>query len=136
MGETILTNASDRELLEMAAKAFWDSEIDDVCSIRWLDADQAIGYTHGDNQDHNGRDVELCWNPLTDDGDALRLAVALNLDILQDPVKLKTNMVEVVANEYGDEERMLWASEHRAPYPYAATRRAIVRAAAAIGAAK
>lgn len=43
---------TDRELLEAAAKAYWGSEIDDTCSIRWLDKDECIGYTHGDNQDH------------------------------------------------------------------------------------
>lgn len=77
---------TDRELLTLAAKAYWGSEIDDVCSIRWLDADQCIGYTHGDNQDHNGVDREFLWNPLRDDGDALRLAVKLKmaLDIGED----------------------------------------------------
>lgn len=69
---------SDRELLEAAAKAYWGDEIDDVCSIEWDDDDQCIAYTHADNQDHNGHDVQMLWNPLTDDGDALRLAVRLN----------------------------------------------------------
>ena len=54
---------TDRELLERAAKAYWADEIDDVCSIRWLEADQAVGYTHGDNQNHNGDDQEFVWNP-------------------------------------------------------------------------
>ena len=72
---------TDKELLELAAKACWGSEIDDVCSIRWLEVDQCIGYTHADNQDHNGQDVELAWNPLLDDGDALRLLVLLGIEI-------------------------------------------------------
>ena len=72
---------TDRELLERAARAYWGDEIDDVCSIRWLETDQAIGYTHGDNQDHNGEDREFVWNPLTDDGDALRLAVKLRMTV-------------------------------------------------------
>ncbi len=72
---------NDRELLELAARAYWGAEIDDVCSIRWLDADQAIGYTHGDNQDHNGQDVEYLWNPLTDDGDRYRLIGKLKLSV-------------------------------------------------------
>lgn len=64
------------------------------------------------------------FNPLTDDDDALRLAVKLGADI-----QPKGNGVEVwvfesrVSSgvvEYGDD-------------PYAATRRAIVRAAAKIG---
>jgi hypothetical protein len=124
MDSKILSNASDRELLEMAAKAIGyraKFNLAGACQL-WTD-------------DLNSEYIRF-WYPLTDDGDALRLAVSLNLDILQDPVKLKSNRVEVVANEYGDEERMLWASEHRAPDPLAATRRAIVRAAAAIGAAK
>lgn len=104
---------TDRELLEAAAKAFWGKEIDDVCSVRWLEADQAIGYTHGDNQDHNGVDREFVWSPLTDDGDALRLAAKL---YLWEAVRLAHREVS------GDVDI------------YAATRRAIVRAAAAVGA--
>lgn len=73
--------STDRELLELAAKAFWGEEIDDVCSVRWLEEDQAIGYMHGENQDHNGTDQEFAWNPLIDDGDALRLAVKCRIDI-------------------------------------------------------
>ena len=128
---------TDRELLEAAAKAYWGSEIDDTCSIRWLDIDSCIGYTHGENQDHNGCDIELCWNPLEYDAEAFRLAVKLRLDIdngspsdgnryvcayrcgiamVRDPVS------EI--EEIEDECQRL-----------AATRRAIVRAAAEIGAA-
>lgn len=65
------------------------------------------------------------WNPLTNDGDALRLAVKLNISV--------------------DRSRFrcwAWANEWTFPGvceelnnndPYAATRRAIVRAAAEIG---
>jgi hypothetical protein len=80
---------TDRELLELAAKAAGNGFV--------------IGY----------------WNPLTDDGDALRLAVKLGLIV-----------------ECG----RAWISRHGPmfgedvlPDPYAATRRAIVRAAAEIG---
>lgn len=103
---------TDRELLELAAQAFWGSEIDDVCSIRWLEEDQAIGYTHGDNQDHNGVDCEFVWNPLENDGDALRLASKL---YLWEALRLAHRDVSADVDIY------------------AATRRAIVRAAAAIG---
>ena len=72
---------TDKELLELAAIAFWGDEIDDVCSIRWLDRDECIGYTHGDNQDHNGQDVEWCWHPLADDGDCARLEAVLETEI-------------------------------------------------------
>jgi hypothetical protein len=67
------------------------------------------------------------WNPLTDDGDALRLAVKLGIDIeffLGDPSTV-------------DAKRSLGAFIPRTEFmkddPYAATRRAIVRAAAEIG---
>ena len=75
---------TDKELLELAAKAYWGDEIDDVCSVKWSDEDQSILYTHGENQYHNGFgevDAELVWNPLTDDGDAFRLAVRLKIEV-------------------------------------------------------
>lgn len=67
-----------------------------------------------------------CWNPLDDDGDALRLAVGLNMGISipvfrkprADIVCFRDSSVNII--EEGDD-------------PYAATRRAIVRAAASIG---
>ena len=85
---------TDRELLELAAKAAGI----DVHTIE--DAD---GVLHWDG-----------WNPLADDGDALRLAVKLNID----------------AGKPGMRLRIDWRSWED---PYAATRRAIVRAAAEIG---
>lgn len=54
------------------------------------------------------------WRPLTDDGDALRLAVKLNL---WEAVKMAHRLL----------------GEPECPDMYAATRRAIVRAAAEIG---
>jgi hypothetical protein len=70
------------------------------------------------------------WNPLTDDGDALRLAVKLHLDVTMYPV---TNEVGAIQHKhdgicYGTVNRCF---ERTGTYPYAATRRAIVRAAAA-----
>lgn len=65
------------------------------------------------------------WNPLEDDGDALRLAVQLRLDILFSP-----NIVEVLANTDADIEPS--CSEYYMDDPYAATRKAIVKAAAEI----
>lgn len=62
------------------------------------------------------------WNPLDDDGDALRLAVKLAAKISHttDSVLVSIDgIVRSVRSYYGD--------------PYAATRRAIVRAAAEIG---
>ena len=100
---------TDKELLVLAAKA---AGAYDICSdservtVRW----SPILRGH------------IEWNPLTDDGDALRLAVDLKLTVHQ--------------NHSGVEVR--WISEHlwenHDSDEYAATRRAIVRAAAAIGA--
>jgi hypothetical protein len=118
---------TDRELLERAAHAYWADEIDDVCSVRWLEADNAIGYTHGDNQDHNGEDRERVWNPLEDDGDALRLAVALRIDVKWHS-GLDDSVFAGVAYKQATQVRERLQGDN-----YAATRRAIVRAAAAMG---
>lgn len=72
------------------------------------------------------------WNPLTDDGDALRLAVKLGMDLelhgalcVFPFVCASANKAEIQCEEEaGDND------------PYAATRRAIVMAAAEIGAGK
>ena len=98
----------DRELLELAAKAagidFYTPEGGDT---PWC-----------------GRGFYLCgcavWNPLEDDGDALRLAVQLFRDI---HFWYFENSVSV-----GNELRVVCGDD-----PCAATRRAIVRAAAEIG---
>jgi hypothetical protein len=100
---------TDRELLEAAAKAAG-------MNIEW----QPCGWAH-----NNETGCE--WNPLTDDGDALRLAVKLNIW----PVRQYRRPAIVVQNgaAYFDE----LADEPIGDDPYAATRRAIVRAAAEIG---
>ena len=76
------------------------------------------------------------WNPLTDDGDALRLAVKLKMFVgPSDPIYIGNDEyaygvdVEYV-NEYG---KIFSFIEKHGDDPYAATRRAIVRAAAEIG---
>lgn len=53
---------TDRQLLELAAKA---------AGIHGIEVDSGINI--GSNA------VPIIWNPLTDDGDALRLAVKLNM---------------------------------------------------------
>jgi len=98
------TNLPDHELLEAAAKAVG-------IDIEW----QSGAWAH-----NNETGCE--WNPLTDDGDALRLMVSLRMN-----VHLDSNMVDV------DPDGISWFSEAYGANPYAATRRAIVRAAAAIG---
>lgn len=116
---------TDRELLELAAKAYWGSEIDDVVSIEWSDQDAAILYTHADNQDHNGQDRTYRWNPLAEDADALQLAVKLRLQIdLADDCRAAARVAGGRWHGYGT---------HSLGSIEAATRRAIVRAAAEIG---
>lgn len=63
------------------------------------------------------------WEPLADDGDAFRLAVALNISISQSPFGVDCgNYGEGVTFEGWGDDRL------------SATRRAIVRAASALGA--
>jgi len=100
---------TDRELLEAAAKAAG------LTIGAWSDSYGAFMY----------RGVEpgkSWWNPLTDDGDALRLAVKLELQL---DLRHSFHTVRV----YGAAEGRIDESGD----PYAATRRAIVRAAAEIG---
>lgn len=126
--------STDRELLEWAAKAFWGEEIDDVCSVRWLEEDQAIGYTHGDNQDHNGLDQEFVWNPLADGGDALRLAVKLKIAFFPPENDEGDFAVASIAEGVLSDDGDAWIQEWvKGGDKLAATRRAIVRAAAEIG---
>ena len=106
---------SDRELLEMAAKAAgveYDPKQFSQFGL-WL-------VIHGEPSEYQRR----YWNPLKDDGDALRLAV--KLDMMVDPVN------RVVAGYLGNICVDVDYDQQESD-PYAATRRAIVRAAAEIG---
>jgi hypothetical protein len=107
---------TDRELLVAAAKAAGHGDV-------WsLDEHPDVTYI---GPRYDGGTVRYrVWNPLTDDGDALRLAVKLRIDLSIWPDKACVQSVGGVLLdqpifENGD--------------PYAATRRAIVRAAAEIG---
>ena len=101
---------TDSELLELAAKAALYAFRKEISPIG-ID----LFYVDGHR-----------WNPLTDDGDALRLAVKLNMGISipvfnkhrADVISFRHPLVNAI--EEGND-------------PYAATRRAIVRAAAKIG---
>jgi hypothetical protein len=68
------------------------------------------------------------WNPLTDDGDALRLAVKLKM-------KVEGWFNGELECARADCKAALVSEPHSGD-PYAATRRAIVRAAAEIGKTK
>ena len=100
---------TDRELLELAAKA------------KGVDAATAIFYSSGKGP----------WNPLDNDGDALRLAVKLRLRVFT-----PTTDTDVAIASCGDVRttgHVHKYSEDEYTDPYAATRRAITRAAAEIG---
>ena len=86
---------TDREVLELAARAAG------IALHSWSEIEQ--GYRREDGG---------YFRPLTDDGDALRLAVKLGLF-------MRAAVREIPRDEYDAD-------------PYAATRRAITRAAAAI----
>lgn len=70
------------------------------------------------------KDMMRHWSPLTDDGDALRLAVKLNLD-----VDILSDCVYANGLEVQNYQLFEWHKDDK----YAATRRAIVRAAAEVG---
>jgi hypothetical protein len=93
---------TDKELLEMAAKAAGVECKKTPIGFYLLDEDRN-------------------WNPLTDDGDALRLAVKLNIDVFGASDCRVCEWDDGVVTEQSNND------------PYTATRRAITRAAAEIG---
>lgn len=110
-----MPDTTDREILEMAAKA---AELGD--GWVWWDLMQCLT-----------RRNEACtqveqWGPLHSNGDAFWLVVRLMLDVCISPCN---NNVCVWC-----EPISAFVEEPLMPDAYAATRRAIVRAAAAIGA--
>jgi len=106
---------TDRELLELAAKAAGIAYIKPAEGY-----DGSLGLATGSHpmQTHP-------WNPLDDDGDALRLAVKCEIAI--NPWAGKTVC-------WHEDSKVMNHEKHDCnDDPYAATRRAIVRAAAEIG---
>jgi hypothetical protein len=110
---------TDKELLELAAKAAGMSE-------KWS----------GDGIYVREQFCEVPWNPLESDSDALRLAVKLRLTLkLDDSSAALAGIGEhqlgaPTIDGLGPWYRKEWHSDSD---PYAATRRAITRAAAEIG---
>ena len=107
---------TDKELLELAAKAAG-------IELKWM---TQIGNGVKPNEDFISN-----WHPLTDDGDALRLAVKLKMEVYHgndegEAVYASYANGNNFAIEYYDD--LFYKGD-----PYAATRRAIVRAAAEIG---
>lgn len=108
-----MTTESDSELLELAARAHGG-----------LERVGTFGWIHVDSRGQRG----AWWSPLTDDGDALRLAVKLHLCLLF-PMQGE-RFKQCGAGQVGGS--LPACMEPHDPDPFAATRRAIVRAAAAI----
>ena len=108
------TPKTDRELLELAAKA----------------ADYQYA-KHGGYIVVDG--IPGNWNPLTDDGDALRLAVKLHIGIRSHgPTHWQQPNTSVALYEIGEDVGGRIQVRH-GDDPSHATRRAIVKAAASIG---
>ena len=77
----------------------------------------------------NEQGLEFCaWNPITNDGDALRLAVKLGIRVYLDDKHVGAEYHNARAEVLG----FPLVVESMRLDPYAATRRAIVRAAAAM----
>lgn len=130
---------TDRELLELAAKAagwtgwrskhgYWNINDPDgtaqTCCTNWpiysaSTGERLLEPTFADALSEAG------WNPLMDDGDALRLAVkrSISVDPRSDAVVALSEDGKYLAMEIGCGDSL-----------FVATRRAIVRAAAEIGA--
>ena len=103
---------SDRELLELAAKAAgYVIELD----MNWGTGGMPFFRMSGNK-----------WNPLADDGDALRLAVKLHMTV-------RCYMGNTCAQIGVPGQPNAYVDETNHADPLAATRRAIVRAAAEIG---
>lgn len=120
--------STERELLENAAKAAglkfdaWSDKITDYESPHY-----------GEPALHMARSGGQCesWNPLGDDGDALRLALKLRIHIQPSAT---TDDLAPSVECYDTEDVYSEVFEVRlGDDPYAATRRAIVRAAASLG---
>ena len=107
---------TDREMLEMAAKAAGN-----IALIHNANTGEKYFGVVPDNKHCHGGIAR--WNPLTDDGDALRLAVRLRMCIDTNWERTEETLPGVFWPECEEHEND----------PLASTRRAIVRAAAEIG---
>lgn len=109
---------TDRELLELAAKAYGFG--DPEGNFIWTESEYPRGSkTTGALWNHMGWcDTAQLWNPLTDDGDALRLAVKLHMQVSITTESCRAETLPVLGVRVNDNDE------------FAATRRAIVMAAA------
>lgn len=113
---------TDKELLEFSAKSV-GIVLKKYCPASDSNHEFFIAYlpVEGRERDYPDYSSEEAWNPLIYDGDAYRIAVKLKMSV----------------NIYSDETIVtadgVFLNEYHYSNPYAATRRAIVRASAEIG---
>ncbi len=125
---------TDKELLELAAKAAGiELKPMQINNVTKQGDDRFIGYMTNPQEWSRG-----WFDPLKDDGDALRLAVKLDIEFYQADDEGRASYAGYWGKpERRDVTRMFCIEYHddllHKGDSYAATRRAIVRAAAAIG---
>lgn len=107
---------TDKELLMLAAKAAGIHDANWVAEKACIETLTLPG-------------LRCFWNPLTYDGDALRLAVKLQMNIAREKDQ-ETGFIDVVVISHFEIRNV---EEPEGDDPYVTTRRAIVRAAAEIG---
>jgi len=110
---------TDKELLELAAKAVG-------LNIKMYEVDQDDNFS-GLVVGRRGTKEKVWWNPLRSDGDALRLAVMLNLTVCTGPCQASATSISGALSGFFPKEDTI---EQNA---FSAVRRAIVRAAAQVG---
>jgi hypothetical protein len=111
---------TDRELLERAARAAGMTIGTGLGELHWWPGMDTFAW-------RNANGTSTWWNPLKDDGDALRLAVKLRMQILRDSLEVTAE----APLDFGGSAKCSFV-EHDALDAEAATRRAIVSAAAAM----
>ena len=120
---------TDRELLELAAKAAGISVYESTDGT--IQNRPVLVFSAGGGM--GTMPYEERWNPLSDDAQVFRLAVKLDIDIYQ----ADNDEPSVYAGYWHKRERRdvnrIFCIEPIGKDPYAATRRAIVRAAAEVG---
>ena len=123
---------TDQELLEMAAKAIGlehEGYANPACGDYYhpRDGDAGLRTSFDVKNESSLCDGSGAWNPLTNDGDALRLAVNLRMNVFH----AVGAAYSLPSDDDGDFEKVV--SYRDAGGPEKATRKAIVLCAAEIG---